>query len=183
MACNFYVPGPAQIAVGTGASGALEFLGHTRDGAHVREDLFTEPVICDIAGSRQPADMLALGKLVTVSLVIVRYDPAVMTKLNSRYIGGSAGALSANEIGTLMLSEDKTFKVAIKSTYQSKTIFTNYLAGIRLLWAFLDQGHDFNLSTSVQEHQMTFLGLMNVDPATLTGTCWDSDMTGFPTVT
>lgn len=184
MSTHFYVPGPADLGTGTGSSKAMQFLGYTRDGVHVREDLLTRAVIADYAGPQMPADVMIIGKILTFTCELVKFDPAVMTLLMARYSGGTAGLILANEIGTLMVAEGRTIPVMVRSRYQAaKSQFSGNLPGIRMPNGFLDQSHEYNLATIEQSHRLTFTQITTIDSGTLSGTVWDTDMSTFPSPT
>jgi hypothetical protein len=182
MSTNFYVPGPALIAVGTGASKAMQFLGVTREGVRVAEEQLTQNVIADYAGSQQPADILAMGKILYLTMQVVRFDPIVMFALKARFVGSVPGAISSNEIGTLVMGENKMIPVMVKSPYQTKPAFVGYEAGINVPNAFPTGRMEWDLTTREQIYNLTFIGLPIIDFFTLSGTLWSTDMTGFPAV-
>lgn len=182
-ATGIFVPGPAQIATGTGSAGAAEFLGYAKEGVRIRETAFKRPVRADFAGTQMPADMALEGKIAMIEVPILKYDPAVLSHLSGRMLGGAGGVVQANEIGTLVLTEGKSFQLWIKSPYQSKSAFSNYAAGYRFPCAILPDDMSWNISTEEQVIRMTFIGLVSMNTSTLSGTLYDNDMTGFPSLT
>jgi len=158
----------------------MEFLGFTRGRTRFRSTMLKKPVIADYAGLEMPADMLRTGIMAHITMQLVRFDPAVLNRVQAQIAGAVTGQIQAGEIGTLLLAENSTFRVMVRSPYVSKPIFSSQRAGVRLLWAFLDESFEAELTTEEQVWNLTFTGLTNISPLTLAGTCWDSDMSGFP---
>ena len=183
MSTSFNVTGPALIGAGTGVAGAQQYLGTTRGGVRVREVARFKPVFTDFGGDQTPSDMAAMGKMVFISMELNHYDPAVLAKVQARMIGATAGTITANEIGTLLLTESTSFVLMVKAPYQTaKSAYSAYPPGIRVLNAYLADDFEYNMSTENQVHRLLFVGLPNFTPSALSATLWDNTLTGFPSL-
>ena len=111
MAIAVNVAGLTPIYVGTGVSGALEFLGYTRDGAnHVGEAAFLN-VPGDEHGGQEgtPIEVQYLGEVGRVRLELTKYDKAVFAKVRARCLEATDG--TPYTAGTLMLANSKFMRL------------------------------------------------------------------------
>ena len=163
MATQIYVPGPAQIFTGTGAADALEFLGFTEGPVRLNDQAYFEPVMADLSGPRMFLDMQYMGMGSYASGELVRYDEAVLKKLEKRLKGATAlyGSGDANSIGSLMLGEGYACQVVIKAAYGSKTVFSsgNMSPGRNYPKALFDGGIDKDISVRAKRPRFTVMGL------------------------
>lgn len=89
MAKDFHVNGVAEIKVATGASAALELLGHAVDGVEIDPQIIRRPVYTDASGGPDgiPATYREVGEIHMIRANVIVYDVAVMAKVRK---GGSA---------------------------------------------------------------------------------------------
>jgi len=92
---------PLEIWVGTGAANALEFLGRTANGAQIEEIPFLNPIASDDYGgdAGPPADYQLMGLQHRISLELVKFDTAVLAKLEKFYNPSSSPTVV---VGTLL---------------------------------------------------------------------------------
>lgn len=104
----FFVAGPIQIWVNTGASAAVEFLGWTRNGLSIQETAIMADVKSDYDGGEQgvPGDYQFLGYQDTIDAELGRFVPAVLAKLERRFNAGITGV----QIGAMMNCSGANFK-------------------------------------------------------------------------
>jgi hypothetical protein len=183
MPTGLYVPGPAMIAVGPSA-GTLAFLGYSVDGVNLTEEQEDVPAMTDYAGPRSPADLMLAGKNAFASMRITDYDPTVLATVLARYPGGVAGAVASNEIGTLLMTEGAAFRLCVKAHRQPLvTRYANYLPGFNMPTCFVRGQLNYPISTAPQVIPLTFFAWSSINKTTLAATVWDTNMTGFPTLT
>ena len=115
MAIIVNVNGPATVRVGTGAAGALESLGFTRDGAMVRFNGYMLDVPCDDVGGEAapPTDIQYMGETAMLTLEFTKFDPAIADKIVSRLRGTGAGLIGTP--GTLVIGTGVFTRVLILS--------------------------------------------------------------------
>ena len=120
---QLYVPGPIQIFVGTGASGAYQFLGWSEQETGTRFDSAWEDVFADVSGPMVPLDVQYFGEQGYVSSTLTRYNEAVLQLLTPRVPGLTAGQMQNGQVGTLMITEGYAIKLFLYCPYISKTVF------------------------------------------------------------
>ena len=115
MAITVNVAGLATIKAGTGASGALESLGYTMDGARITSEGYTTNVPGDQNGGDEgpPVEIQYLGETARVRLEMTKWDTAVQAKLEARFKGGTAG--TPPTAGSLMFAGGGYFRLLIHS--------------------------------------------------------------------
>lgn len=183
MPTSLYVPGPAAIALGT-SGGTMSFLGWSRDGVTPREEIMYVPAMTDYAGPMLPADHMFAGKAMTVTMALTDYDPIVFQNVFRRFASGTLGAIAPNEIGTLIYSEGQSFQLMIKAMRQPLvTRYANYVPGFRLPSCWINGTIEFPIATNPQVIPISFYAWNNITKATMSGTVWDMNMTGFPALT
>jgi hypothetical protein len=99
MATGYHCNGVSQIKVGTGASGALELLGHAVNGVHIDPQYIKRPVYTDASGGDDgiPATHRKVGEVHIISCDLVVYDEAVLSKVRE----GTEGLLAAVAEGVM----------------------------------------------------------------------------------
>lgn len=110
--------GPAliRVAIPGVASGALQDLGYTEDGADVVRNPFWAEVKGDQNGGTEgpPIDIQWLGETATIRMVLTRFDITVATAVSCRVANSTAGTPAA--AGTLMFEENKSMRLLISTT-------------------------------------------------------------------
>lgn len=115
---------PLEIWVGTGAANALEFLGRTANGVQIEEIPFINPIASDDYGgdAGPPADYQLMGLQHRISLELVKFDTAVLAKLEKFYNPSSSPTIV---VGSLLGCGSVTTRLLLNS--QDKTAFVrNY---------------------------------------------------------
>jgi hypothetical protein len=184
MPSQYFVPGPAHLALGVGTSRALVYAGLSERGATLTETQFERNVVADIGGTvGMPSDVLIAGKLLTISMQIIWRNPLIPGILQSRFYGGQAGILQAGEVGSLMLQESLAFQLMILSQYPGiKSVYSAEVPGINVANAYVTQNVAWNLGTTEQVFNVTFKGLYLPNYSTTAWTGWNTNTTGFPTI-
>jgi hypothetical protein len=176
---QLYVPGPAQIFVGTGASGAYVFLGFSESDVRISLSAEFEDVNADYGG-RVAVDSQYMGEQAFASFDIIRYSEAVYNALAARTASAgsitagmapgsiAAGSVTGAGIGTLMLAEGAAVPICIKSPYVVKSAFSGMNAGYTFGAAWLDGSVDHSLSARVKKPRMSMrcLPIWNVTAGT-----------------
>ena len=182
---QIWTTGPAPIATGTGASGAMEFLGFSENGFTVRESAFFRPIHDDARGPEMAADQMALGKAVVISGQVITYDMAVLGRVKARYLvsGGSPGAIVAGELGALLKLEGLTMNVMIKFPYASKSQMSGMDSGIRIIGGYVMGDIGTPTGVKAMTVNLTFAAIINFNTTNNTGTLFDNDVSGFPAYT
>lgn len=127
-----FVPGPAQIFVGTPA--APLFLGYSKSGVSFSKEYGWVPYHCDLGGAI-PMDWSYQGTGAVISFTLVRWDPVVLAGLedvvNKLGSGSSPGVDVPGEIGTLMGYEDQAWSLWVVFPYQRSLPYATHPAGYR----------------------------------------------------
>lgn len=115
MAIGVFVPGPADIKVGSGTGGALEELGYTARGADVRIQGYSVDVPGDQNGGEQgpPIEIEHLGTSAIVRIELTKFDKAVLDKLKAGLRGITPAAVP--DAGTLVFADARHFQLLIDS--------------------------------------------------------------------
>ena len=115
MANIITVAGLATIKVDTGAANALETLGFTKDGAHIRVIPYMYDVPTDENGgdAGPPTDIQAMGAIAQITLHFTKYDESIMDKVVCIQYGGTAGTIATP--GSLMFGDTKSYRLLIHS--------------------------------------------------------------------
>lgn len=183
MPTSLYVPGPAQVALGT-SGGTVAYLGYSERGVEIDERFLTMDVHADYGGPMMPVDKMHAGKILLVSMQLIRFDPLVFNQVLARTATGTMGQLGPNEIGTLLWTEGQTFHLMIRSARQaalSAGIYANMLPGVNVPKCVPIESISMPISTAPQVLPLVFWATADMVPATQAGSLWDHDMTGFPT--
>lgn len=119
------VAGPLQLWVGTGAVGAAEFLGWSRNGARIEEIPFNAPIFSDDYGGDQgpPSDYQLMGGQHRISFELSKYSPTVLAKLEAFYNQAILSSTSATaQVGMLMTCLPLTTRLLLLAG--TPTVFT-----------------------------------------------------------
>jgi len=116
MAAAVQVTGPAEIQVGTGAAGALEKFGYTRNGAEIVSEGYWINVPGDENGGDEgpPIDVQFIGETARIRVELTKWDTTAAAEVESRFVGGTGGVPGA--AGTLMFSGSKAMRLLVKPT-------------------------------------------------------------------
>lgn len=184
MPSQFFVPGPAHVAIGLGLNRALIYAGLSRRGFSVSENQFERTVQCDATGSGgMPGDVILLGKMLTVTGQMVWTSQLVIDLLRARFFGGLPGQIQAGEIGALVNTEGLGFQIQILSQYPNiKSVYSTFAPGLRIFNGYVSRNLEANYATEEQAHNVVFTGLYPMDFSTGTGTGWDYDTSQFPAI-
>jgi hypothetical protein len=179
MPTQLWVPGPAQIAVGTGALGVAEFLGYSEDGIRAAMNARFEDVHTDNVGPGEADDVQTFGQGTIISLTLTRFDAAVFNKLMTRKGTGTPGTIDAGDIGALMRHEGRSIVLWIRAPYSTKDEFAGMVAGYRFPTAWVNDSIDLPMSVRVQRPRITFRAIPDWQ-SDGSGVLYDNDMTDFP---
>lgn len=152
LAANFLVNGEAAVWLGTGSSSALERLGISVDGVTWEPENPNDPVYIDTY-FKTPCDYQYSPTMATVSMDLVYFDPAVLAKVNSGFLGTADGTLAA--AGGLMLAGSGAYRLLIKST-PSGTGLTGNADCHNFLNAFLMDKRTVKMGTERSTWKLTF---------------------------
>lgn len=105
----FFVAGPMQTWVNSGASGAMELLGWTRNGLSIQEQAVMADLKSDYDGGEQgiAGDFQFLGYSHTIDCELSRFDPLVLGKLERRF----NVSITNVQVGSLMRCSGANWKV------------------------------------------------------------------------
>jgi len=131
------VAGPAIIKIAAPASGTLDTLGYTENGAEVSENVMTLDVRGDENGgdAGPPIDIQYMGEWHLVRCLLTKYDEAIADKIRAGVAGGTAGTPGTS--GSLYLAGLLGWRLLIHSTNFPR----NYLHAI------FDQPKEVNRGT------------------------------------
>lgn len=175
---QFYVPGPTNIQVGTGTSGALEFLGFTEDNVRVSPNARFEEVRADYAGTQLPADLSFQGFEAYITADLSSYNEGILAKVMARLNGLTEGLIAANQIGTLVFQEGFAFRLLLKCMYSAKAGYETMRPAYNFLTAVPFDSFDVSLNTRTKRPRVVFRALAVINKTNLTGTLYNSDVTG-----
>ena len=108
-----FVPGAAEIYVGTGNAEALEYLGSTQGGVTITYRRGQEPVIADKGGPTVPVDMQQMGIEAFVRAKLALFNWSILVKVIPDLLAGTFGAIAAQQVGTPLLLSNKTMRLLI----------------------------------------------------------------------
>lgn len=158
MASQFYVPGPAQVYTGTGASAAWQFLGWTIQGVEGRLMASFEDVRADYGGTMVPVDSQFMGEQAFVPMVLSQYVESVLSTVLKRRVGSgvTAGAIEAGGIGSLMIGQGYYFPLLIIAPYNSLSPFNTMVPCWWFKAAWLNDETTQPTSVRVKNPQLIF---------------------------
>lgn len=109
------VNGLCTVQVGTGAGGALENAGYTRNGAEITSEAFMLDVPGDENGGDDgpPVDIQELGELIRVRLELTKFNVDVTSKIQARLLDGVAGVKATP--GTLIFADLKYMRLLLNT--------------------------------------------------------------------
>lgn len=147
MAVQVNVSGALLVKTGTGSASALEDLGYSINGVEIQEDVFTGDVPGDQNGGDQgpPIDIQYFGEVHRISIDLSKYDPAVAAKIQSKYKGGTAGAIGTP--GSLFIGATTYYRLLLTGTNFTR----NYLGAIPRQPMAINAGTKFSVQRFVFE--------------------------------
>lgn len=155
-----YVPGPSQIFVSTGTSGAFEYLGQAETDVRISIHPEWEDVFVDGAGSRVPFDSQFMGESGSVSFDLIYYHELTLLKLKKWLNGltGTAGSGPAGTIGTLAKTENYRYQLVIQSLYAGKAPYAanGMVGGYWFKFVRPVGSWDVSPSTRVKKERVSF---------------------------
>lgn len=187
MATTHEVAGPCAWYVGSGAAGALEFLGWCEGETRVSLVGAEDEIRTDLGGPANPTDVQWMGEQAFVSGDLSRWDKAVLRKLKSRLPGGgsavSGGSYAFGALGSLMIAEGYAVRFLIRGGYAASKSFN---AGDPPIYNFLaawpGTNFDVGLSTRASRFRMTMRAIPKLDFTTGNSVLYNLDVSGLPSI-
>lgn len=115
MAATIIVDGLATIKIASPASGSLDTLGYTMNGAEITERVYPYNVYTDENGgdAGPPVDIQYMGEVHQIRLLLTKYDNAILNKIRAGLAGGTAG--TPGTAGTLYFQGTSAWRLLIHS--------------------------------------------------------------------
>jgi hypothetical protein len=157
MASAYHVHGPCYIQTYTGSSNAYETVGMTRDGARISIEPIRLPIKSDAAGDGE-ADFQVMGDRARISLELVAWDKAILTKLVQK-ASGTATEGQSGEMGTILGVGGFMHKLYLPSSTDDPWVF-NYVT--------MNNPHELNVGSEHGKKRLVFTAIRLVGP-TATG--------------
>lgn len=182
MASQLYVPGPAQLFVGTGNSRALQFLGYTQEGVNINLRGNWLPVISDVLGPTTPIDRQFFGEGADFTFRLTEYNEQVLQAYACKTFGGVAGAINANQSGSLLVQESLGFPFAIKCPYAVKASYSaTMVSGYYFPVTSMDD-EMVPLSTRTKLPEVTVFAQWVANQVNLTASLFSNTLPSLPSV-
>ncbi len=178
---QLYVPGPAQLFVGTGASRALQFLGYTQEGVNINFRGNWAPVISDVLGPTTPIDRQYFGSGADFTFRLTEYNESVLSLYAAGTFGGTLGTLTANQSGSLLVAESLGFPFVIRAPYAVKTVFSTMVSGYYFPVTAMDD-EMVPISTRTKLPEVTVFAQWVADQTTLTATLYNTTLPSLPSI-
>jgi hypothetical protein len=179
---QLYVPGPAQLFVGTGNSQALVFLGYTQEGVDINLRGNWLPVISDVAGPTTPIDRQFFPESADFTFRLTEYNEQVLQAYACRTFGGIAGALQANQAGSLLVQENLGFPFAIRCPYAVKTAFSATMVSGYYFPVTAVDDDIVPISTRTKLPQLTVFAQWSISQVNLNGSLYSNTLPTLPSV-
>jgi hypothetical protein len=174
MATKIYVTGPALIYVGTGTSGAYNFLGFSEQEFPIVLSGEWDEVMADLSGPRLPLDIQFMGEQAYMSFTLTKYSQAVLNGIRTRIPNGTIGQIATNQLGSLMISEGLAFKTCIVQPYQSKTAFSDLPPCYEFLASWMSDQHEVPISVRAHRPRVTIRAIPVWNTSNLTYVLYDT---------
>lgn len=129
---QIYVAGPAEIHVSIYRGSNLRFLGWTEAGVNIHIRGEWDDVPADLAGTRMPADVQAMGEQYFAAGDLKIWNQDVYNQIAARanFAVDPEGSLGQGSIGRLMIAEGLAYRVLIYAPYSvlkpSQVSFKSY---------------------------------------------------------
>jgi hypothetical protein len=116
---QIYVAGPCEIHVGVGTAGSLVFLGWSEAGVRISIQPGWDDVPSDLAGSRVPHDVQAMGEQAFISYDLKVWNESVYAQCAARWnpFTGPRGVQPVGAVGGLMVTEGAAYRLLVYSPY------------------------------------------------------------------
>lgn len=178
------VAGPTSISVGTGAAGALAFLGFSEGGVTIEFNAEFEDVLCDIGGSKLPTDVQYQGMDAVIRAEVSNYDETVMTSLLARVFDGSSGGVPSGMIGALMNTQNEAQRLLLQCPYSSLTAYSSMVAAYNFPSTYLLGSASVELGTKVKKWRLIWraIPVWTVSGGLSSATLWNESVTGAPSI-
>lgn len=180
MASQGFVPGPAQVFISQTTTitysppaitgGTWTFVGYSENGVETRFRSVFEDVYSDPMGPAIPLDQQWMGEDAWTSMILNKYDEAVLGTLMKRRVGSSVvqGAIEANGLGGLMIAQGYIFSLLVLAPYnvlafQSASIKPCYLFAA----SYLADEASVPTSIRLKRPQVTFRSVPVMNTTTL----------------
>lgn len=177
-----WVAGPSILSCGTGLGGALEHIGIVERDTRPQFIAFHQPISTDRTGPMVPDDVQYMGQMAFLQLDLIKFDEAVIAKLQTRVIGGTNGTITAGDIGTLLRHEGKAFRFLIQSQYRNKSAFAGMTGVMNFPVAFAVNVMEPSHSTQAKRWRLQLQFIPNWSGHLGNGVLFNSDETGAPVV-
>lgn len=179
---QLYVPGPAEIFVGTGNAQALQFLGFTQEGVNINLRGNWGPVVTDVLGPTTPSDRQFFGESADFTFRLTYYNESVLSALAARTFGGTAGLITANQSGSLLVAEGLGFPCAIKAPYAfTHAAMSTMVSGYYFPVCAIDD-EMVPISTRTKIPEVTMFAQWVANQAALTATLYQTTLPSLPSV-
>jgi hypothetical protein len=128
---QYHVSGEAAISVGTGADGALEVLGISRDGVSIQIIQKERPIKSDVGGSESAVEYQRMGEEAFIDLTLVAWKEDILRKVRNRpfKLPNNAPFAPADGVaiprGPLLGTGGGLFAVGIGAFYEDPWYFFN----------------------------------------------------------
>lgn len=185
-----YVTGPVAVYVGIGSLGnplatyAPVFFGHGERAPKPSLNRGYEPVMCDLSGTQLPFDVLYEGQDALIRVDFTRWNEPVyqaISNITSTAVPTnlSPGVDPSSAVGTLMVTEGKTYPVWLRFPYGGaggKASMATLPRGYRYLSCVLESPDDREPGTGVNRLSLIFHAYRAFSPSLGTFTLYDYDM-------
>lgn len=180
-----YVPGPAQVFVGTGASAAYEWLGYSQDGVDVQLIASYRDVFSDFGGPDVPVDSQFMGESGFISMTLNKYNETVLQELAGRRVGTgiTPGQIEAQGLGSLMIAEGYAYPICIKCPYNTKSFQTGLIVpGYAFSAGWLHDNFEVRLSVIMKAPRLIFRVLPVWNGVNLTASLYTNTLPTLPSI-
>jgi hypothetical protein len=174
VSTSITVAGAVQFYMGTGgAIGArtFTFLGWSEGDTTIAIESQEEDYIGDYAGSRVPADVGYMAQEARITMSIMRTNVSRLLLAEAVIQGATPGSFAAQDIGTLMLAENRAPQLVVQFPYATKTPFANVgaITGMYFPGAWVSGTFDTRVSTKRTLTNLTIRAIPIFDAVTGVG--------------
>lgn len=186
---QFWVTGAAAVFAGTGAGGALQYLGFCEQGVTISLTSLHEDVHADYAGG-VPVDLQYMGDVAEIETNLIKYDEVPYQKIISKLpnILGNPnqvpGVIPAGAIGSLMIQQQLAVRLLIYGVYTGAAAFPG-MQSVYNFYAACPVGPlNVASSTRVKRPRIQWRAVptwvLNTQTGYTTGTLYDNSVVGMP---
>lgn len=159
-------------------------LGTGQRGPRIKIRRAFSRVYNDITGSEIQFDLIAAGSEALIFVDLTRWNETIYQILAGQpNLGGPAGAVAAGGIGTLMMTEGKSFPVALRfpnSDFHPVFRANGMPAGYRFLSCVLDGDDDYETGSAANIRHLSIHATQVYDPRSNGLALADFNMAGVP---